>query len=103
MTFEQTVTIPENRRLHLDLELPDAMPQGAAFLKLIPIPCESALNSTALVSEASLREAPSRWLRGCCKNLPGGSVDDFLAHCRSDKEQELAVEKRQEEERARRA
>jgi hypothetical protein len=49
MIFEQTVSIPESRRLHLDLELPDTMPHGAAFLKLIPIPCE-----TMLLSEASL-------------------------------------------------
>ena len=40
-------------------------------------------------------------LRGCCKNVPGGSVDEFLARCREDKEYELAIEKRQEEERAR--
>ena len=42
-----------------------------------------------------------RWLRGCCENIPGGSVEDFLARCREDKEHELAIEKRQEEERAR--
>jgi len=42
-------------------------------------------------------------LRGCCKNIPGGSVEDFLARCREDKEHELEIERRQEEERARRA
>ena len=31
---------------------------------------------------------PNRWLRGCCKNLPGNSVDEFLANCRADKERE---------------
>jgi hypothetical protein len=46
---------------------------------------------------------PYHWLRGCCKNIPGGSVEDFLARCREDKEHELEIEKRQEEERARRA
>ena len=45
---------------------------------------------------------PYQWLRGCCKNVPGGSVEDFLARSREDKEHELAIEKRQEEERARR-
>jgi len=43
----------------------------------------------------------SRWLRGCCKSIPGGSVEDFLSRCREDKEHELAIEKRQEEERER--
>jgi len=43
----------------------------------------------------------NRWLRGCCKNLPKGSVDDFLANCRADKEREFAIEKRQQEERVR--
>jgi hypothetical protein len=33
----------------------------------------------------------NRWLQGCCKNLPGGSVEDFLAACRIDKQRELAM------------
>jgi hypothetical protein len=47
-------------------------------------------------------EPPYQWLRGCCKDKPEGSVDNFLARCREDKEYELAIERRQEEERARR-
>ena len=46
-------------------------------------------------------ESSYRWLRGCCKNVPGGSVKDFLSRCREDKEHEFAIEKRQEEERER--
>ena len=42
-------------------------------------------------------------LMGCHKNIPGGSVEDFLARSRADKEHELEIERRQEEERARRA
>jgi len=49
------------------------------------------------------KQPPYLWLRGCCKNIPGGSVDDFLKRCREDKEYELAIEKRQEEERISRA
>jgi len=45
---------------------------------------------------------PYQWLRGCCKNKPEGSVENFLMRCREDKEHELAIEKRQEEERTRR-
>jgi hypothetical protein len=49
MVFEQTITIPENHCLRLDLELPSAIPSGAAFLKLIPVP-----PATMLLNEASL-------------------------------------------------
>jgi hypothetical protein len=39
-TFQQTVTIPENRRLQLDLPLPDSIPAGQAELLVVlsPIP-----------------------------------------------------------------
>jgi len=40
--------------------------------------------------------------RGIHAGIPGASVEDFLARCREDKEHELAIEKRQEEERAHR-
>jgi hypothetical protein len=40
--------------------------------------------------------------QGIHAGLHGGSVEEFLAGCREDKEHELAIEKRQEEERARR-
>ena len=40
-------------------------------------------------------------LRGIHKDAPGASVEDFLARCREDKAHELAIEKRQEEERVR--
>jgi len=42
-----------------------------------------------------------RWMRGIHAGLHKGTVEDFLADCRADKERELAIEKRQEEERAR--
>ena len=42
-------------------------------------------------------------LRGIHKNIPGASVDEFLSRCREDKERELAIEKRQQEERNRHA
>jgi hypothetical protein len=50
------------------------------------------------------KEKPSyHRLMGCHKNIPGASVEDFLARSRADKEHELEIEKRQEEERAHRA
>ena len=42
-------------------------------------------------------------LQGIHKNIPGASVEEFLARCREDKEYELALEKREQEERARHA
>jgi len=46
-------------------------------------------------------EKPSyHWLRGIHKNIPGASVENFLARCRADKEHELEIERRQQEERA---
>ena len=51
--------------------------------------------------QAGRDSPPYQWLRGCCENKPGGSVEDFLARCREDKEHELTIEKRQEEERTR--
>ena len=42
-------------------------------------------------------------LRGIHKNIPGASVDGFLSRCREDKEHELDIEKRRQEERNRRA
>jgi len=44
------------------------------------------------VSESSASGLPqngqsNRWLRGCCKDLPHGSVDEFLARCHADKDQ----------------
>jgi hypothetical protein len=62
-----------------------------------PIPPQTA-------EKAKQGEEPS-WhrLRGIHKNIPGASVEDFFACCRADKEHELEIEKRQEEERAHRA
>ncbi|MCL2068136.1 MAG: hypothetical protein FWG99_11825 [Treponema sp.] len=40
-------------------------------------------------------------LRGIHKNIPGASVDEFLSRCHEDKERELAIEKREQEERNR--
>jgi hypothetical protein len=48
------------------------------------------------------KEKPSyHSLMGCHKGIPGASVEDFFARSRADKEHELEIEKRQEEERRR--
>jgi len=55
-----------------------------------------------MTEETEKNEKPSyNRLRGCHKNIPGASVEDFLARSRADKEHEFEIERRQEEERAR--
>jgi len=51
----------------------------------------------------TVKEDPPPYMKlyGIHKNIKGGSVEDFLADCREDKERELAIERRQEEERER--
>jgi len=62
-------------------------------------------------NESTVQEAPPPYaeedkrsflrFRGIHAGIPGASVEDFLARCREDKEYEFAIEKREEEERAR--
>jgi len=56
-------------------------------------------------SEMAVHEEPPPYLRlmGCHKGLHKSTVEDFLADCRMDKEHELEIERRHEEERARHA
>ena len=87
-----TVELLNNKSLNLLRELEN--------MGLIHVKSANPQNTAETVQE----NPPSyQWLRGCCKNIPGGSVDDFLKRCREDKECELAIEKRQEEERVCRA
>jgi hypothetical protein len=72
--------------------------EGLGFIN-VNSPVSSQTAEKAVHEETPLYN----WLRGCCKGIPGGSVEDFLVRSRADKEHELEIEKRQEEERARRA
>jgi hypothetical protein len=54
-----------------------------------------------IVETAEETPPPYQWLRGIHAGIPGASVEDFFSRCREDKEHELAIEKRQEEERTR--
>ena len=50
-----------------------------------------------MTEETEKNEKPSyNRLRGCHKNIPGASVEDFLARSRADKEHELEIERRAE-------
>ena len=62
MIYEQTITIPKNHRLHLNLELPKTMPCGKAYLKLISVPPETMLLSeTSLEKTWDLPEEDEAW------------------------------------------
>jgi len=54
-----------------------------------------------LSSEVREEKPSYHSLMGCHKGIPGASVEDFLARSRADKEHELEIERRQEEERRR--
>ena len=51
-------------------------------------------------ARTSQEDPPYYRLRGVHKNIKRGSIDEFHERSREDKEYELALEKRQEEERA---
>jgi len=63
--------------------------------------CYSCYTYPMTVNEVQEEKPSYHWLRGCHKGIPGASVEDFLARSRADKEHELEIERRQEEERRR--
>jgi len=87
-----TVTVEVKNQRTLDLL------KAIEGLGLIHVnsPVPSQTTETAVHEEPP----PYHWLRGIHKGM-GGSVENFLAGCRADKEHELEIEKRQEEEHAR--
>jgi len=63
---------------------------------------QTCLHKQNFKSAETVHESPPPYqrLRGIHKNLTGSnSVENFLTDCRADKERELAIERRQEEER----
>jgi len=93
MTLTQTVTIPANHRLIIDI--PHDFPEGLATLTFASAVTKPSIPQN---NASDNNDAPFlRWF-GCHKGVPGASVDDFLARCREDKERELALEERQIEE-----
>ena len=81
MTLTQTVEIPENRLLRLDLEIPREVPTGAmARFELVWSPEIEKVNSNKADLNASLERI---W--ALCKDAPI-SVDSFLEERRRDNE-----------------
>jgi hypothetical protein len=48
-TFQQTVTIPPDRRLQLDLSLPDSIPPGEADVVVVLSPAQTAKSKKSLL------------------------------------------------------
>jgi hypothetical protein len=101
MTITQTVRIPANRKLIIDV--PPEIPVGVATLTFAPADAEEVDTEPPTPTQNHTSDGEDTFLRfmGCHKGIPGASVDDFLARCREDKEYELALEERQFEERKR--
>jgi len=98
MSVTQTVEIPASHRLTIDV--PSEIPAGRAVLTFTPAVDQRSPNQRS-ANTAEEGKCSFQRLRGIHAGIPGASVDNFLARCREDKEHELAIEKRQEEERVR--
>jgi len=73
MTIEQTVTIPANRLVHLDFEVPREIPVGKkARILLFPI------------ADTPKSNAPLLSLRGSCKGLD--TMEAYFARKQADKD-----------------
>ena len=48
-TIQQTVTIPPNRRLQLDLPLPDSIPVGPAEMLVVLSPAQEGKPTTSIL------------------------------------------------------
>jgi hypothetical protein len=77
MTIEQTVEIQADHRLHLDLSLPENLPNGQATIKLSITP----VSKKAKTFTGSLGE-----LYGCLENSPnyGGDGMEIQQKIRDD-------------------
>jgi hypothetical protein len=80
MTIEQTVEIPENRRLHLDFELPLSLPAGKAKVELIVTPADRELEEAGKIwawnrSHREEVRAKLKKLRGSLSPASFGGMD----------------------------
>jgi hypothetical protein len=85
MTIEQTVDIPADRRLYIDV--PPYIPEGKATITFSIVPANS--------NRASQRAKTWRSFRGIFKGS-GGTVADFLERMRADRELEDEIDKRRQ-------
>jgi hypothetical protein len=85
MTIEQTVEIPVDHRLYIDV--PPYIPEGKATITFSIAPANS--------KGASQSAKTWRSFRGIFKGS-GGTVSDFLKRMRADRELEDEIEKRRQ-------
>jgi hypothetical protein len=86
MTIEQTVDIPADRRLYIDV--PPYIPEGKATI----------IFSIAPANRDGASQNPGTWrsFRGIFKGS-GGTVADFLKRMRADRELEDEIDKRRQD------
>ena len=77
ITIEQTITIPADRRLHLDMTLPQSVPSGRTSIVLI-IP-------TSEPAESAEEEAPLVY-----KPAPEPTIEELMEDARQKTEARLA-------------
>jgi hypothetical protein len=75
MSITQTIEIPANRRLHLELEVPVEIPIGKAQISVTPL-AETPGTHISLLS-----------LRGSCKGLD--TMESYYKRKRTEKEMEI--------------
>jgi hypothetical protein len=90
MTIEQTVEIPADHRLVLDV--PREIPPGKAVVAFTPVPADAGQRSEPSVAQPARRRTPAEaieYCRGLARRLGvTATSDDFLEQRRRDREQE---------------
>jgi hypothetical protein len=87
-TLQQTVEIPANHRLALDVEVPEEIPAGTATFRLEWItPSENTMDAYFKKKPSLIQTAEKLW--ELCKDVPI-TVDSFLEerHAERDLEEE---------------
>ncbi|MDR3199926.1 MAG: hypothetical protein LBT68_00580 [Spirochaetales bacterium] len=101
MTIEQTVEIPADHRLFINV--PKEIPTGRALVRLIPLDAENEINATLNTIlrpkkiDPQKAEAALKHMRGMFKT-DGHDVDRFLEWKQSERDLEYEMERRTDEE-----
>jgi hypothetical protein len=79
MTLEQTVTIPADRRLHLDFDIPFEIPEGKARIemKVIPFVKKEEIPEPPLKCLVGVETPRSDRLLGAASNLGNVTIDEL--------------------------
>jgi hypothetical protein len=84
MTIEQTVEIPADRRLHLDLDLPETAEGKATVIVRFPVQEDEETEKTGYSVEWEKTLAVLKRTQGAWKDNPWGNYMDDLQAMRSE-------------------